>query len=72
MYILFIICVILKLCGSVKAVKPNFIFLLVDDLGWNGFGFRSNNTEVHTPVNITSIFLTPFGWHLRKEKYIDV
>eukprot|EP00040_Diaphanoeca_grandis_P042901 m.266368 g.266368 ORF g.266368 m.266368 type:complete len:678 (+) comp66964_c0_seq1:198-2231(+) len=30
--------------------KPNIIFAMVDDLGWNGFGFNGNNDEVQSPT----------------------
>eukprot|EP01147_Barroeca_monosierra_P010207 gene10207-2364_t len=39
---------------SVQNNTPNFLFIMVDDLGWNGFGYNSNNQEVITP-NIDSL-----------------
>jgi len=39
-------------CTAAEATthqSPNFIFVLVDDLGWNGFGFNGHNKEVQTP-----------------------
>ena len=29
--------------------KPHIIFVMVDDLGWNGLGFNGGNTEIKTP-----------------------
>lgn len=46
------------LCGALAAAatlaegatgtQPNLVFILVDDLGWNGVGFR-NHTPRSTP-----------------------
>lgn len=32
------------------ASPPNLVFVMVDDLGWSGFGFTDENTEVKSPT----------------------
>ena len=36
-------------CHIVYAQKPNIIFIMVDDMGWNDIGYRANS-EVLTPT----------------------
>lgn len=35
--------------AAAPAKKPHIVVICVDDLGWNGFGFNSENAEVVTP-----------------------
>eukprot|EP01065_Artemidia_motanka_P022262 TRINITY_DN2647_c0_g3_i1.p1 TRINITY_DN2647_c0_g3~~TRINITY_DN2647_c0_g3_i1.p1 ORF type:complete len:557 (+),score=189.37 TRINITY_DN2647_c0_g3_i1:53-1723(+) len=35
--------------AAAAALKPHILVVVVDDLGWNGFGFNSDNGEVRTP-----------------------
>jgi arylsulfatase A-like enzyme len=35
---------------SLRGSKPHIIFAMIDDLGWNGFGYHGSNSEVLTPT----------------------
>ena len=67
-YVLICCCSGTRVSLEEQPTKPNIIFALADDLGWNGVGYYEG--EAYTPTesqrNVTIIRRRPFGKALQR------